>query len=187
MRCFVAIELDHAIRRTIARFIRERLPNTRDARWCGDDQLHITLKFLGDVEEARLTQVREVVSRTVAELTQFELSIGGLGCFPPRGSPRVMWLGVDDPGGHCAKWVAAADGRLADLGFEPERRAFSPHITLGRARNRAGGTLLANVIETLAGPRPVTFRVKSLTLFKSELSPAGARYASVMSAPLAPG
>lgn len=187
MRCFVAIEPDPAIRRKIARFIRERLPESRDARWCGEDQIHITLKFLGDVDEAQLTQVCDIVSQTAAELTPFELRVAGLGCFPPRGSPRVMWLGVDDPGGHCAKWVAAADGRLAELGFEPQRRAFTPHITLGRTRNRAGGTLVAIAVETLDGPPPMTFRVQSVTLFESELTPRGARYARVLSAPLAPG
>jgi 2'-5' RNA ligase len=187
MRCFVAIEPDPAVRRTISRFIRERLPSTRDARWCGVDQIHITLKFLGDVDETRLRQVCDIVSQTAAELTRFELHAHGLGCFPPRGSPRVMWLGVDDPAGHCAKWVATADGRLTEFGFEAERRAFTPHITLGRAKNPAGGALLANVVETLDGPPPMTFRVQSLTLFESELTPAGARYSCVLNAPLAPG
>ena len=186
MRCFVAIEPDPAVRRTIARFIRERLPNTRDARWCGDDQIHITLKFLGDVDDARLAQVCDIVSQTAAELTAFVLRVDGLGCFASRGSPRVMWLGVDDPGGHCAEWVAAADRRLAELEFAPQRRAFTPHITLGRTRNRAGGALLAKIVERLDGPPPMTFRVQSLTLFESTLTPDGARYARVLSAPLAP-
>ncbi len=184
MRCFVAVELEQSVRSTIARFVHQELPAGPDVRWCSEDQLHITLKFLGDVDAARLSRVCEFVSESAKHLTPFELTIGGLGCFPPRGSPRVMWMGVEDPDSNCAKWVAAADAELADLGFERERRAFTPHIALGRTKNRAGGALVARLVETLDGPSPMTMRVESLTLFESRLSASGARYCSVLGAPL---
>ncbi|MCH7872706.1 MAG: RNA 2',3'-cyclic phosphodiesterase [Planctomycetes bacterium] len=183
MRCFVAVELEQSVRSAIARFVLQELPAGPDVRWCGEDQLHITLKFLGDVDDARLSRVCEIVSDSAKRLTPFDLTIGRLGCFPPRGSPRVMWMGVADPDDRCAKWVAAADVALVDLGFERERRAFTPHITLGRAKNRAGGALVARLVDTMAGPPPMTMQVKSLTVFESRLSPSGARYHAVSTAP----
>ncbi len=185
MRCFVAIELEPTVRGRIVRFIRERLPETSDARWCGEDQLHITLKFLGEVARSALTRVRDIVLETAVELAPFEINIGGIGCFPPRGSPRVMWMGVDDPTGNCAKWVAGADGPFSELGIERERRTFTPHITLGRTKNRAGGVLGKRLVETLDSPSPMKMRVESLTLFESRRAPAGAKYTSLLNAGLA--
>lgn len=185
MRCFVAVELEQSVRSAIARFVLQELPAGPDVRWCGEDQMHITLKFLGDVDDARLSRVCEIVADTATRLTPFDLTIGGLGCFPPRGSPRVMWMGVDDPDGRCAKWVAAADLELANLGFERERRAFTPHITLGRPKSRAGGALVARLVETMDGPPAMKMRVKSLTLFGSRRSPSGSQYVPMLKAPLA--
>ncbi len=183
MRVFVAVELEPSVRLAIARFVLQELPPGPDVRWYGEDQLHITLKFLGDVDEARRSRVCEIVSDSAKQLTPFDLTIGGLGCFPPRGSPRVMWLGVEDPDSRCAKWVNAANVALAELGFERERRAFTPHITLGRAKSRAGEALVARLAETLNGPSPMTMRVKSLTVFESRLSPSAARHHALLTAP----
>lgn len=149
MRCFVAIELSDAVRRALASAGRRLTGGSRDVRLTPVEQLHLTLKFLGEVDEARLPGVCEIVRTAAASSGPFDIRISRIGCFPPRG-PRVLWAGVRD-GGECARWVQDVEGPLAELGFPPDGRPFTPHVTLGRSRNRAGGALIRAIVDRRAG------------------------------------
>lgn len=183
MRCFVAIELDRGARESLASLLRDA-PRSRDVRWCSPDQLHATLKFLGDVDDGLLPSACDVVAKAAAGVEPFTVALGELGAFPNPRSPRVLWCGLSDPSGGCAAWLRAADPAFEALGFEPERRAFHPHITLARSRAGPGNAFLARVLAELPAPPARGTSVETVVLFQSTLDPRGSRYTPLLRAPL---
>lgn len=184
MRCFVAIELDDANRDMLARYIREDLPHTRDVRWCTPDQLHLSLKFLGQFEDQQLAAVQDIVMHGSAEIDAFTLRLSGLGAFPTPRNPRVLWCGAEDAGGACQRWLNIGDPRFSELGFAAETRAYHPHITLGRSKAPPGERALAAVLHQAQRPGGTPIAVRSVTLFESVLKPTGAEYRALLRAPL---
>lgn len=184
MRTFIAIELAPALRRPLVRLLREELPAAPDVRWCTEHQLHLTLKFLGEVGDSLLPKVCDAAAAASAAVEPFPIRIAGLGVFPGPRSPRVLWCGVDDPNSGCRRWVAAADPLLAELGFKPETRAFTPHITLGRSRGPGGAAVLREALQTAPAPDTEPMEVRQLTVFESRLLPGGAQYRAMATIPL---
>ncbi|MFO0582859.1 MAG: RNA 2',3'-cyclic phosphodiesterase [Anaeromyxobacter sp.] len=188
-RLFVALRpppavLDAAVARVEA--LRDAAgPAAADVRWVAAPNLHVTLRFLGAVPDPRVPDVEAAVRSAAATARGFTLALGGAGAFPSARRPRVLWLGV---GGEVAALEAlAADlgGRLAPLGFPPEARPFSPHLTVGRARNPLGAPRLAGALAGAGGAAAAPWAVGALSLVESQLSPAGPRYEDVLVAPLA--
>jgi len=186
MRCFVAVELSPALREPLLRLLRD-LPRLSEVRWCTEDQLHVTLKFLGEVADVQLPAVSEVLKSAAVAVEPFSIQLGGLGGFPSPRSPRVVWCGLADPTRGCARWVERADPRLGELGFPREERAFTPHITLGRSKSRGGSAALGRVLEGAMTPPAVEMQVTDVVLFESRLGPQGAQYYPLMKVPLGAG
>ncbi len=136
MRLFVAVNLPAETRRSaheaIAPLREARLP----VKWVDEDALHVTLKFLGEVDEARSGAIGQALSDAVRGVKSFDVGLGGLGAFPDAERPHVLWLGLER---HPALELLANDVEraLAPLGFESELKPFQPHLTLGRARKNA--------------------------------------------------
>ena len=177
LRVFCAVELPEELRSRVAervRRLRAEFPDVR-ASWERPEKLHITLKFLGDVEPARVEALSGAAGRVVANLEPFELTIGGPGSFPPHGPPRVLWLGIVDASGGLALMQRALETECAAAGFPRERRPFEPHLTLARVRPpQAARELAAAHRETPFEPR--RFKVSELVVMLSELGPGGSRY-----------
>jgi 2'-5' RNA ligase len=184
MRTFVAIELDRALREPLVRLLREQLPRTRDVRWCTEQQLHLTLKFLGDVRDEQLAKVYDAVGQATRQVEPFTIRLAPLGCFPTPRSPRVLWCGIEDASRSCARWIELADPLFEALGFPRETRAFHPHITLGRSKNRDGGNVMRSVLDQLAPPPSRVMTVREVIVFESRLDPRGAQYTPHLHAPL---
>ncbi len=185
MRTFIAIELDDICRRPLLNLIQNDLPRARDVRWCTPQQLHLTLKFLGEISDSQLPSVCQAATTACAAIAPFPIRIAGLGCFPGPRNPRVLWCGIDDPEQGCQRWVTHVDPLLEQLGFKPETRAFTPHITLGRSRSTAGGHVIQQVLETVAPPDTDTMTVTRVIVFESHLRPGGAVYQQLAGIPLA--
>lgn len=183
MRAFIAIELPDDLRSRVAAYV-GTLPRRGDIRWCAPQQLHLTLKFLGELPDAQVDQTCAAMRTAAESVAPFDLSIGGLGAFPAKQSPRVAWLGVNDLADGCGQWLRAAEPALEQLGFPPEPRAFHPHITLGRARPPGGVAALRTVLGSAEPPPSGAFRVEEVVLFESRLSPRGATYHAVARATL---
>jgi 2'-5' RNA ligase len=148
IRSFIAIPLEAEVRRAVVRLI-ERLRQPDDGiKWVPTDNLHLTLKFLGDVDNTDVPPVCQVVRGILADFEPFELSFGGTGGFPNLERPRVLCAGVEDPSGSLVEIVGRLERDLAELGFKPEPRDYTPHLTLGRTR---GGSRRASeaVVERL--------------------------------------
>ncbi len=176
MRTFIAIELTPALRRPLLKLLQEVFPRHRDVRWCSENQLHVTLKFLGEVRPEQLPQVCEAARTASAQVQPFVLRIKGLGGFPNPRSPRVLWCGVEDPTGSCRRWVELAEPLFDELGFPPEGRAFTPHITLGRSRGPGGNGILRDILATAPPLETEPMTVERVVVFESHLLPTGARY-----------
>jgi len=154
----------------------------RPRRTVKPDHLHLTLRFLGDTDEALLPQLKEVLNRIAATESPFTFSFQGLGAFPKPARPSVVWAGVQ-PAEPCIRLERSLTTLLTPLGFEKEAREYRPHLTLARVKGRAPAGLfefLANHVET----EFTTMQVAEISLFESTLTPTGAMYKKLASAPL---
>lgn len=166
IRLFVAIDLPAAIRSCLCGMARD-LPGARPVP---EEQLHLTLKFLGDVEQERLSPLTKALATIAAP--SFSLAMRGVGYFPPRGTPRVVWAGIAPQPG-LDQLQARIEQALEQLGFAREARPFSPHITLARlktARPEALRQFLARHGSYATEP----FAINGFSLYSSRLTSAGA-------------
>jgi 2'-5' RNA ligase len=186
LRVFVAVPLIPSIRTALESLIAGAAGSTRDVRWVDKDNLHITIKFLGDTLRERIPEVSVAVATACLGVPAFDLLISGIGAFPPRGAPKVIWAGVSRGGGHLAELAGRVDAALAELGFERERRPFSPHVTIGRVRSSTGSAvgeireLLGAADGFVAGGQTVD----EVTVMRSELRPQGPVYTRLATASL---
>ncbi len=188
MRLFIGVELDDAVRDSaaaIANSLRRHLGHRVDARWVPASNLHITLWFIGNVTDDRADEILRALHRPFT-IPAFNAHIGGLGAFPPSGAPRVFWLGVRSGAAPLTGLYAGLAARLLPLGIEPERRAYSPHLTIARVKEARAGKAAADlrasfrVVAADAG----TCSVSRVTVFRSHLSPKGATYEPLLRVPL---
>ncbi len=169
MRAFLAVRVPEAIRRQIVKFesgIRGDLP----VKWVKFENLHVTLKFLGEVADdnvpTAILQAEEVRGR----FKPFETSLDGIGCFPDRNNPRVVWIGVKDGAETLTRLQKDLDQSLAALGFESDER-FHPHLTIGRTKKKCD---LSSMLDGSFSSEK--FTVEGYTLFRSTLTPQGPIY-----------
>jgi RNA 2',3'-cyclic 3'-phosphodiesterase len=177
LRTFVAVEINSTVRARAVELIAALRGTAADVNWVERHNLHLTLKFLGDVHEREIAEVCRAVERGAAEVAPFDLEIRGAGAFPTAARPRTVWLGA----GQGAEQMVALHDRveyyLAELGYREEHRRFQTHLTLGRVRG-AGigiaelGKLLLQQADFEAGHTSV----QKVTVFSSTLTPSGPIY-----------
>ncbi|HET9598027.1 MAG TPA: RNA 2',3'-cyclic phosphodiesterase [Anaeromyxobacteraceae bacterium] len=189
LRLFAALEPSDLVRRrlgTLQGALRRAAGRAAgDVRWVDPAAVHLTLQFLGAAPEERLPAIEAAVAAAAATGAPLHLHISGAGGFPSARRPRVLWAGLTGDVAPLAALVAALGARLAPLGFPPESRPFSPHLTLGRARDPRGAPGLASALAHADdGAPPAPWRVAEVVLFRSHLSPSGARYEALSRAPL---
>lgn len=184
MRLFVAVNLPAAERRAVwdatAPLRESRLP----VRWAPEPSLHLTLRFLGEVDGERVAAVAAALGGGVRGVKTFAVGLGGVGAFPSLARPRVVWMGVER---HPALELLANDVEKALMaqGFEPELRPFAPHLTLGRAKHGAGAAAFRDLARLAAQvDHQGTSVVESVDLMQSTLGPGGAEYAVLSRAAL---
>lgn len=183
MRLFAAIELSDAVRSALTGLQKSLGRSCEGVRWIPGEQLHLTVKFLGEVGEEKVAEVSGAIERAARSSASFSMTVRGCGCFPERGPVRIVWSGAEDQSGALAGCVKAVCGELEALGFPPEDRPFSPHITIGRVKeDRSRGGLRRSVEAGVLAA--VEQRVDSVTLMSSTLSPKGPAYRAVSRAKL---
>jgi 2'-5' RNA ligase len=180
VRLFVGVELDEHVKdaaAAIGESLRRELGHRVDARWVPAANLHITLWFLGEVNESRAESTLGALSRPLDEIA-FDLEISGLGAFPPSGPPRVLWLGVSAGGDSLVRVHAELTTRLEPIGYQAERRAYSAHLTIARVKNVARSVSTRDIRSMLPAQRAHagSCRIQAVTVFRSHLSSKGATY-----------
>jgi 2'-5' RNA ligase len=189
-RLFVALEPPDAVRRRLAALAAElRRAAGRaadDVRWVAAENVHLTLQFLGAVPAERVAEIDASVRAAASEARPLSLEVKGAGGFPNARRPRVVWAGVTGDTVALAALVRELGRRLAPLGFAPEERPFSAHLTLGRSRDVRGAPGLAGALAHAADAPPAPWRAVEVVLFESHLSPKGPRYEAIARAPFSP-
>jgi 2'-5' RNA ligase len=190
MRLFIGIELSQTIKASAADVsadLRERLTKTSRRtmlRWVNPENLHITLWFLGEVDHARTAAVAATLRQCFATRT-FDLAISGAGLFPASGLPRTLWLGLTAGMAQLGSLYGELSTRLPALGFQPEKRAYSPHLTVARFKDVVRSDAAAIRRAVAQTPAEVgACPIGSVTLFRSRLSPKGSQYEPLLRVPL---
>lgn len=179
MRLFVSIDLPDALADAVAE-VQEPLQDTPGLTLVDPEQAHITLKFLGDVDEQRVSDLEDAIETAVADadVDPFEASIAGLGVFPSLDYISVVWAGVDDGAAAMTRLYDAIERETTAIGFDPEDHEFTPHVTLGRLKDARGKEMVQRLVR---GDSPTfgRFRVEQVRLTESTLSGNGPKYETV--------
>lgn len=169
-RLFVAIRPPKRVRDQLLRI----MGSVSGVRWQTDDQLHLTLRFIGEIDRHRAEDVAAALA--AIHHSPFDIALNGLGTFGSRGQPETIWAGVT-PLDSLKALHKKVDHACMRVGLEPERRAFSPHITLARLKRGSGS--VAGLLESAGGMTSEPFPIDSFALFESQLTPDGAVYSIV--------
>lgn len=169
-RLFIAVSVPEGPLRTVEHAVEPLRRELPDARWAAIASQHITLKFLGWTEESRVEEVRTAMASVAAQHESADVSMRDVGAFPNQRRARVVWAGIEDASRLLSSLAHALEAAVEPLGFERERRPFTPHLTLARIKNPTRVNL--EPISVVSDP----WRVSTVELFRSHVSPRGARY-----------
>ena len=177
LRTFVAVEIDSAIRLRAEQLIERLSAAGADAKWVAAHNLHLTLKFLGEVPSLEVPRVCEAVRQGAAEVEPFELEVRGAGAFPDTRRPRTLWLGVGIGQEEMVALHDRVEEPLRKLGFRSEHRRYQPHLTIGRIRRGGPGVEeLGQLIEKRADFHAGRVKVSRVVVFSSQLGGGGPTY-----------
>jgi 2'-5' RNA ligase len=188
IRSFVAIELPAEVKNGLKQ-VRDTLSagNQTTAKWVDSENIHLTLKFLGNVQADKLPAISQAVQDAADQVTSFELMLNGLGAFPNSKNVQVVWIGLNGQLDVLQTLYKGLEDNLESLGFPPEGRPFRPHLTLARVRDNASPQEKQNLGDLISQTKVecnLKIQVESLSLMKSQLTRAGAIYSCLNSARL---
>jgi len=188
IRTFIAVDLPSSVLDALGQIsaqLQEKLPET-PVRWVNYQKMHLTLKFLGDISTENIGMVKKILQSEGAKRSAMELGIGGIGAFPKMRHPRVIWIGVEAPTDLFDLRRGIEDG-VARLGYNYDKYEFTPHLTLGRISRKASARdvrTVGNVLHEIQVGYIGAARIEAVHLYRSDLSPDGAKYSCLFSAPL---
>lgn len=189
-RAFIAIELPSRAHTELSRVIAEmRTGHERSVKWVDPGIIHLTLKFLGNIPYEKASDISEAIRQAARTIQPFPLELNGIGAFPDTKAPRVIWAGVGGDITTLRTLQKQIDQALIPLGFAPEARGFSPHLTLGRVRDGISPQQrleLGKKLGSIPMPTGIAIPVTHVHLMKSTLTPRGPLYERVSVIPLAP-
>lgn len=179
MRTFIAIELPQEIKDGLARLQSQLKKAGADVKWVKPKNIHLTLKFLGEISAKQLPKVIEIIEEVTRTKKQFKIGLSSCGAFPGKKAPRVIWVGVNKGNEEIRFIVQELEEKMEEIGIPKEERPFSSHITIGRVKGALNTGKLSGVLkesENYPGGENIEFDVRRLTLFKSTLGQAGPSY-----------
>jgi len=186
LRCFIAVDIPEQIKADIGMLIESLKKQNADVKWVVHKNLHFTLKFLGKTSEDLIPAISESLSKVVLSYKPFCIRIYGVGMFPNRRYPRVIWIGIEDTG-SLKKLQGDIEDSMALLGYLKEDRDFHPHLTLGRVCSQKGIPGIIHELDTFQNKDFGSIEVCTIKLMQSELKPTGAQYSCLQEIPLGRG
>lgn len=175
MRAFIAFEISDAVRGEFMLIQNELRKTGADVKWTRPENIHVTLKFLGEVSEDRIDGISKALDSIAKEYKAFEITLFKLGAFPKLDFPRVVWIGIDENCAVVEEIQAKIENACYNMGFERDKRPYSSHLTIGRVRGPKNKDRLKQALTTL-DVKPVMFHAKEIILFRSTLTPKGPIY-----------
>ena len=184
VRTFIAVPVAGPAAHSVADLVDEMRKVGASVKWVETRNLHLTLKFLGDLPLSRIPALAGAVRKAVEGDTKFEMTLQGAGAFPDVTRARTLWVGVDRGAQRLAGLAEAVDRATVDAGFAPADKAFRPHLTIGRARERSAGAGISRIISENADIYLGAVDVKAIHICSSKLTPSGPIYTSLAEIPL---
>jgi len=185
MRAFVAVDIDEAVRRRLVAAQEQLAATGADLKLVEPPNIHVTMKFLGEVPEDKIGGIEEALKRSVAGTSQFDIGVNGIGVFPSLHYVRVVWAGIDEGGNELVDIQRKIDGELQPLGFRPERD-FVPHLTIARVRTAKNRDRLAAFVKEEAEAEFGMTRAQAVELKQSTLTQKGPIYSTLARVELGP-
>ena len=184
IRAFIAISVPELVLQAIVNAQEGFQGSGLSIRRVRKESMHLTLKFLGDIDRDDIEKIRAAMERVAKAFSPFTLRVEGVGVFPDLKRPRVVWVGVSGDVEPLRGLQRDLESQLNGLGFPREKRSFSGHLTMGRVKGRLDRTKLSGVLEGLGDFRTESFTALSVVLFQSDLRPEGAVYSRLAEVPL---
>jgi len=174
IRTFICIELSDSVKDELALVINE-IKHIRTVKWVKPQNIHLTLKFLGDVDTELISTIKDAVDKAAQHFDKFDINLAQFGAFPHFKRPRVYWVGLKDSSKKLGQLHAAIEKEMEQIGFSREQRRFSPHLTLGRVKSDQHSRELGAFFQQQQS-LSTTLTVNEVVVMKSELTPAGSIY-----------
>ncbi|HBG60891.1 MAG TPA: RNA 2',3'-cyclic phosphodiesterase [Candidatus Omnitrophica bacterium] len=176
IRTFIAANINDTILNEIGK-AQEHLENIDcDVKWVKTTNVHLTLKFLGEIEQKRVPKIVEKLEFLTKHIRSIRTQLSQLGAFPKIEKPKVIWIGLEDNSNEIADLVEAIDNTLTKEGFKKEEHSFKPHVTIGRIRSLKNISALANALKIYSLPQSIYQEITEIKLIKSILTPKGPIY-----------
>jgi len=176
MRTFIAIEIPEETKRAMAEVQARLKESGAEANWTRPEGIHLTLKFLDEVSEERISEVSAALVQAAYGRGRFRLTVAGTGVFPHERNPRIVWIGISGELDKLRKLQASVEEQMVRLGFQQEDRRFTPHLTLGRIKRLPSRGPWTQALEGVKDIKLPGFEVAAISLMKSELQQTGAVY-----------
>jgi len=176
MRTFIAIALPQEMRDYLACIQAELKKCQADVKWVQPENIHLTLKFLGERDEKKIEKIKEILEETAREKACFSLRLCNIGAFPKIDFPRIIWAGIDAGEKETEALALELEERIAKIGIPKEDKPFSSHITIARIKSPANREGLVQGLKKIPQIQGKEFRVEKITLYKSTLTPKGPIY-----------
>lgn len=183
-RAFIAVELPESVRQEVAALQADFKSSSADVKWVEAANLHLTLKFLGDIEEHQVSSLKETLGAALRDLTSFDIHLEGIGAFPKTTFPRVIWVGINQGEKQLVELANRVEQACAGLGFPKEERPFSAHLTIGRVRSKEHLAPFIKKLQLAEFRAGATAPITRVVLFQSTLSPKGPTYTPLAEIPL---
>jgi len=181
MRLFIAVPIPDEIKNNITQIVSELNKTPTKVRWVKKESMHLTLKFIGNVEEKKADEITDALKTITFPEFQNKIEFKDIGFFPNRRRPRVIWVGIKDYEKKLSEWALLLEGVLEPLGFPKEKRGFKPHLTIGRIKSPEEMDSILRIVNRRRGHLFGTAKPDKVILFQSILKPTGAEYKSLHS------
>jgi len=185
IRAFLALRLNHEIQNTIQAIQNTFKQLPVDVKWVRPENTHLTLKFLGDISSEQIDLLTPALHALAGSTKSFSLETTGIGAFPSRERPRIIWLGCRSEADAAALLTRRVENQLVSFGFERDQNPFTPHITIGRVRSSKNLVLLSTAIEKAGRSTGLRQDISQIILFQSTLSSCGPSYTPIRTFQLA--
>lgn len=183
LRCFIAIVIPDSLKKQIIEMTDLLKKYDADIKWVNPENIHLTLKFLGNTPQSLLTKINETINEAVLPYSPFYIKIYGTGVFPHKKHPRVIWIGIKDSE-ILINLRNAIEQSISSLGYQKDEKGFKPHLTLGRVRSQKGIMHIINSLEDFKDKDFGSIYVDNIKLMKSDLKPKGAEYSCLYDIPI---
>jgi len=175
-RSFIAIPCPKQIQDVATEIQKELKTTLADVKWVSSEQIHLTLKFLGDVQTDKIDSIMALLQEQLIRFSSFEVELNAVGTFPNAHHPKILWLGLTDPQKTISAMVEILEDKLSSLGFKKETREFHPHMTIGRLRSNKNVRVLSEKLKKISIPLGIKQLVNEVVLFQSTLTSQGPIY-----------